>query len=70
MRTVCPSSSSTRAMGTPSWMIWITVSTASPMLGNEQIAAATASGSGYRRSVASVMTPSVPSLPTNRRVRS
>jgi hypothetical protein len=40
------------------------------MLGNEQIAAATASGSGYRRSVISVMTPSVPSLPTNRRVRS
>jgi hypothetical protein len=51
-------------------MVWITVRTAASMLGKEQMAALTASGSGYRRSVISVMTPSVPSLPTIRRVRS
>ena len=51
-------------------MIWIVVRTAASMLGNEQIAAEIASGIGYRRSVTSVITPSVPSLPTNRRVRS
>jgi hypothetical protein len=46
------------------------VLTASATDGKEQIAADTASGSGYRRSVTSVMMPSVPSLPTNSRVRS
>ena len=70
MRTVLASMSSTRAIGTPSWMVWITVRTAASMLGNEQTAALTASGSGYRRTVISVMMPSVPSLPTMRRVRS
>jgi hypothetical protein len=44
---VWASISSTRAIGTPSWMVWITVFTASAMLGNEQTAADTASGSGY-----------------------
>ena len=38
--------SSTRAIGTPSWMIWIVVRTAASMLGNEQIAAEIASGKG------------------------
>ena len=70
MRTVLWSISSTRAIGTPSWMIWMVVRTAASMLGNEQIAAEIASGSGYSRTVTSVITPSVPSLPTIRRVRS
>ncbi|MNT43959.1 hypothetical protein D3C72_1804560 [compost metagenome] len=70
MRTVWWSMSSTRAIGTPSWMVWMVVRTAASMLGNEQIAALTASGSGYRRTVIWVMMPSVPSLPTIRRVRS
>ena len=39
-------------------------------LGKLQTAADTASGCGYSRSVISVITPSVPSLPTIRRVRS
>ena len=51
-------------------MIWIVVRTAASMLGKWQIAALTASGSGYSFSVTSVITPSVPSLPTNSRVRS
>ena len=46
------------------------VRTAASMLGNEQTAAEIASGTGYRRTVTSVITPNVPSLPTNRRVRS
>ncbi len=70
MRTVLASISSTRAIGTPSWIIWMTVRTAASMLGKEHTAAEIASGIGYSRSVTSVMTPSVPSLPTNRRVRS
>jgi hypothetical protein len=69
-RTALASSSSQRAIGTPIWMTWMVVRTAASMLGNWQIAALTASGSGYRRSVISVITPSVPSLPTNSRVRS
>ena len=36
----------TRAIGTPSWMVSMVVRTAASMLGNEQIAADTASGSG------------------------
>ena len=70
MRTLCASISSQRAIGTPSWMVWMVVRTAASMLGNEQMAALTASGRGYRRTVTSVRTPSVPSLPTIRRVRS
>ena len=48
----------------------MTARTASPIDGNVQTAAETASGCGYSRTVISVMTPSVPSEPTNRRVRS
>ena len=46
------------------------VVTAASMLGKLQTAAITASGCGYSRKVISVITPSVPSLPTNSRVRS
>ncbi len=46
MRTVFTSISSTRAIGTPSWIVSMVVRTAASMLGNEQIAADTASGSG------------------------
>jgi len=46
------------------------VRTAASMLGNEHTAAKTASGKGYKRKVISVITPSVPSLPTIKRVRS
>ena len=48
----------------------IAVRTAAAIDANEQVAAATASGSGWSFSVISVITPSVPSLPTNSRVRS
>ncbi len=61
---------STRAIGTPVWIVSITLRTASPIEGKVQIAADTASGSGCRRSVIEVITPSVPSEPTSRRVRS
>ena len=44
--------------------------TASSIVGKLQTAAATASGSGCSRTVISLMTPSVPSEPTNNRVRS
>ena len=57
-------------MGTPSWMIWMVVRTAASTLGKVHTAADTASGKGYSRSVISAITPSVPSLPTKRRVRS
>ncbi|MCY1548659.1 hypothetical protein D9M68_847830 [compost metagenome] len=46
MRTVLWSISSQRAIGTPSWITWITVRTAASMVGNEQVAADIASGSG------------------------
>ena len=46
MRTVLWSINSTRAIGTPSWMIWMVVRTAASMLGNEQMAAEIASGKG------------------------
>ncbi len=59
-----------RATGTPIWMVRITVSTASLSVAKEHTAAEIASGMPYRRSVTSVITPSVPSEPTNRRVRS
>ena len=42
-RTVLASISSTRAIGTPSWMIWMVQRTASPTEGNEQTAAEMAS---------------------------
>ena len=64
------SSSSQRAIGTPTWMISIVVSTADFASSNETIAAATLSGRGCSFSVISVITPNVPSLPTIRRVRS
>ena len=44
--------------------------TAPPMSLNEHTAADIASGTAYSRTVTSVMTPSVPSEPTKRRVRS
>ena len=59
-----------RATGMPSWMIAITDATAASIESNQQVAAATASGRPCSRSVTSVMIPSVPSAPTNRRVRS
>jgi hypothetical protein len=46
MRTVFTSISSTRAIGMPIWITWMVVRTAASMLGKEQIAALTASGSG------------------------
>ena len=46
MRTEFTSTSSTRAMGMPIWMVWITACTAFSMLEKEQMAALTASGSG------------------------
>ena len=51
-------------------MVAITVLTAKSMFGKPQTAAATASGSGCSRTVISLMMPSVPSEPTNSRVRS
>jgi hypothetical protein len=61
---------SLRAIGTPSWIAAITVSTADARSGKLATAAEIASGTGYRRTVTSVITPSVPSEPTKRRVRS
>ncbi|MNL79126.1 hypothetical protein D3C87_2056660 [compost metagenome] len=69
-RTLAASMNSTRAMGTPIWMISITLWTASSSVGKLHTAADTASGCGYRRTVTSVMMPSVPSLPMKMRVRS
>ena len=59
-----------RATGTPDWMIWMQVSTASSTPGKAQTAAEIASGMPARRSVTSTITPSVPSDPTKSRVRS
>ena len=70
MRTALASINSTRAIGTPIWIMVMVVRTAASMLGNEHTAANTASGKGYKRKVISVITPSVPSLPTIKRVRS
>ena len=69
MRTVLASISSTRAIGTPSWMVWMVVFTASAMLGKEHTGGDT-SGQRVQAHGHSVITPSVPSLPTMRRVRS
>lgn len=68
--TALVSMNSQRENSMPIWMAVMVVRTAASMLGNEQMAAVTASGKGYRRRVISVMTPRVPSEPTNRRVRS
>ena len=57
-RMALASSSSQRAIGTPSWMVWMVVCTAASMLGKWQMAALTASGSGYSFTVNSVITPS------------
>ena len=51
-------------------MVAMTVSHAPLIDSNEPTAADTASGNGCSRTVTSVMMPSVPSEPTNRRVRS
>ncbi len=59
-----------RATGTPSWIVAMTVFTAESIVGKLQTATATASGNGCSRSVISLMIPSVPSDPTNKRVRS
>ena len=59
-----------RAIGRPDWMVWMVASQAARTLGNEQWPPAIASGMPARRSVTSTMTPSVPSEPTNSRVRS
>ena len=50
-------------------MVWMTVSTAPASEPNEHTAAEMASGMPYRRSRISVITPRVPSEPTNNRVR-
>ncbi len=57
-------------MGMPLWMVMIAASQASLIEPKEQVAAETASGMPCSRSVISVMMPSVPSEPTNSRVRS
>ncbi len=67
---VSSSSSSIRATGTPDWIVAITVSTACSMVGNGHTADEIASGMPCRRRRISVITPSVPSEPTNSRVRS
>ena len=68
--TCTSSSSSMRATGMPHCMIAITVSTASRRVGNWQVADDIASGMPCSRIWISVMMPSVPSDPMNRRVRS
>ena len=52
------------------WIVVMTVAVAPLMVENGHTAADTASGRPYKRSVTSVMTPSVPSEPTKSRVRS
>jgi hypothetical protein len=59
-----------RATGMPDWMVRIVASQQASTVGNGQTPAAIASGMPDSRSVSSVMTPSVPSEPTIRRVRS
>ena len=59
-----------RATGMPVWMVRIVVLQASATVGNEQTPLAIASGMPCKRSVSSVMTPSVPSEPIRSRVRS
>lgn len=58
-----------RATGTPACRICTVLSTAAWTEGKEQTADTMASGMPCRRSVVLVMTPRVPSEPTNRFVR-
>ena len=69
-RTCTSSSSSIRATGMPDWIVRITASQAAFTVGNGQMPAEMASGMPCSLSVISVMMPSVPSEPTNSRVRS
>ena len=59
-----------RATGMPDWMVAIVALQAASTDGNGQTPLAIASGMPCSLSVISVMTPSVPSEPTNSRVRS
>ena len=59
-----------RDTGMPSCITSITACTAPGTSANGTTAAAIVSGTPYSRTVSSVITPSVPSEPTNRRVRS
>ena len=59
-----------RAIGRPDWIVWIVASQAERTSGNEQVPAEIASGMPERRSATSTITPSVPSEPTKRWVRS
>ena len=59
-----------RATGRPDWIVTMTASQAAFTDGNGQMPAEIASGMPASLSVISVMTPRVPSEPTNRRVRS
>ena len=59
-----------RATGMPDWIVAIVVRQAERTSGNGQWPPAIDSGMPASLSVISVMTPSVPSEPTNRRVRS
>ena len=59
-----------RATGTPDWIVAMTASQAAFTDGNGQMPAEIASGMPASFRVISVMMPSVPSEPTNRRVRS
>ena len=59
-----------RATGMPDWIVAMVASQAALTDGNGQTPAEIASGMPCSRNVISVMTPSVPSEPTNRRVRS
>ena len=67
---ICSSSiSSSLASGSPCCMAATTVSTAALAVGKHTTAAATVSGRGWSLTVAAVMTPKVPSDPTNSPVR-
>jgi len=61
---------SQRAIGIPAWIVSMTVLVQPSTDSNAHTAADIASCTGYRRTVTSVMMPSVPSEPTNSRVRS
>jgi hypothetical protein len=59
-----------RATGMPDWIVTMTASQAARTDGNGQMPPEMASGMPCSLSVISVMIPSVPSEPTNSRVRS
>ena len=69
-RIMTSSSNSMRATGIADWITEIAVSTASCRVSKLQTAAEIACGTGCTFNVTSVMTPSVPSEPTKRRVMS